>query len=79
MRSRSSAPGVATTILIGDAALDARRVAGSPLPDDQVEISLASLAALLPVPPAAGTDYSVRVIVDGAMSPPLVAGFRLLP
>ena len=76
---RLFAPGVATTILIGDAALDARRVAGSSPPDDQVEISLASLAALLPVPPAAGTDYPVRAIVDGAMSPPLVAGFRLLP
>lgn len=76
---RLFAPGVATTILIGDVAIEARRAAGTPPPDDRVEIRLASLATLLPAPPAAGTDYPVRAIVDGAMSPPLAAGFKLMP
>ncbi|SAL80278.1 hypothetical protein AWB71_06087 [Caballeronia peredens] len=76
---RLFAPGVATTILIGDVAIEAHRLAGAPPPDDRVEIPLASLAAMLPRPPAAGTDYPVRAIVDGAMSAPLAAGFKLLP
>jgi hypothetical protein len=76
---RLFAPGVATTILIGDVAIEAGRVAVTPPPDDRVEIRLASLATLLPTPPAAGTDYPVRAIVDGAMSLPLPAGFKLLP
>lgn len=76
---RLFAPGAATVILIGDVALEARRLGGSPPPDDRVEVSLADLATLLPMPPAAGTDYPVRAIVDGAMSAPLAAGFRLLP
>jgi hypothetical protein len=82
---RLFAPGASTVVLIGDVAIDGRRVVLDPTkpwlppPDDRVSVPLAALAAALPTPPAGGTPYPVRAIVDGAMSPPLPAGFTLMP
>jgi hypothetical protein len=84
---RLFAQGVATVVLVGDAATEAHRVAldpGKPWlppPDDRVELPLAMLASSLPTPPAGGTLYPVRAIVNGALSPPPAAPvqFRLLP
>jgi hypothetical protein len=59
-------PGRPSFVLIGDAALP---VPESPPPSPtSVTVSLALLATLLPVPPALGTKYSVRILVDGAQN-----------
>jgi hypothetical protein len=82
---RLFASGATTVVVIGDAAIEAQRVVLDPSkpwlppPDDRVSVRLATLAEILPTPPAGGTDCPVRAIVNGAMSPPLAAGFRLMP
>lgn len=70
--SRLWRPGGLTEVLIGDAPV---RVtipgAGDPwaMPTPtKIEVPIADAAALLPTPPAGGTDYSLAVQVDGARS-----------
>jgi hypothetical protein len=74
-------PGRATFVLVGDASL---RVpdptpALPPPPNTTVTVPLALLATALPVPPPAGQDYPVRVLVDGAQNLEESFSFKLLP
>jgi hypothetical protein len=74
---RLHVPGRATFVLVGDASL---RVPDTPPPSaTSVTVPLALLATALPVPPAAGTDYPVRVLVDGAQNLEETFSFKLLP
>ena len=70
-------PGRATFVLVGDASL---RVPDLPLPSaTSVIVPLALLATALPKPPPAGTDYPVRVLVNGAQNLEETFTFKLLP
>jgi hypothetical protein len=70
-------PGHATFVLVGDASL---RVPDSPPPSaTTVTVPLALLATALPLPPAGGQDYPVRVLVNGAQNLEESFSFKLLP
>jgi hypothetical protein len=74
---RLSTPGRTTFVLIGDASLP---VPNSPPPSaTAVTVPLALLATALPVPPPAGQDYPVRVLVDGAQNLEETFSFKLKP
>ena len=64
--------GLTSLVLVGDAAIEVRvPQAGDPWAaptDTAVQVPLKSLKLALPVPPAGGTVYPVRVLVNGAQS-----------
>ncbi|HVT16395.1 MAG TPA: DUF4255 domain-containing protein [Thermoanaerobaculia bacterium] len=73
-------PGRTTFVLVGDAALRVPDPSPAlPPPTTTVTVSLAPLATALPIPPPAGQDYPVRVLVDGAQNLEESFQFKLLP
>jgi hypothetical protein len=70
-------------LLIGDQSVPVRAPSASetfePPAPDAIDVPLAPLAHLLPVPPVGGRTYRVRVLSNGALNPEDTFSFTLFP